>query len=155
MSDAFDWSRAKLSLESKPDSELELARRSQRKHSRPRPDAIGRPFRSHGAVHRTQRPIQRSAQPVGGTIEVGEVENIEGRHAGLQNKAVSELEGPGQGQVHGAQPLQAYVICRSGRDIGRVRTQLQQLRSRKQTGIDQRQAGESRPVAEIGVVGSE
>ncbi len=86
--------------------------------------------RSEATVPFTEPSVPFSAplNRLAGTIEVGEVENIEGRHAGLQNKSVSELEGPGQGQVHGAQPLQAYVICRSGRDSGRVRAQLQQLR---------------------------
>src|SRR5689334_1985786 len=139
-------------LEGHFQAELDLAGSAQGEYTRSGTNAIGRAFGHGGAVERTRSAAQHSTQTVAVAVEVGEVENVEGRHAGLQNKAVAKLEGPRQSDIEGAQPCQSCISGGSSLDGRRICAQLKQLRSGEQARIHQRLAGWCQLVCEVRVV---
>ena len=92
-------------------------------------------------VDRSHCAIEYSAQPVAGTIEISEVENVEGRNAGLEHKPVADREWPRERRIEGLPAIPGlYFRAEPVQCFGETAPSCSIWGARKQSAIDHRQA---------------
>lgn len=133
---AYNQFRLKLQLD--PPLQLPWCTGSVHAGAGPDPQRVSGRKIPHGrSVHGAGRPVQESAEVIGNAIEVGEIEEIENSEGRLDGNPLFDVDRPGDLGVEAARPTHIHLIRWSQRQAVRNRTQLRELRTSEQAGVDQ------------------